>query len=250
MDLLQGVQLVNKSGKYVLANHALREKKVILFYFAAGCAASAKTFTPYLRQAYEASRVAGQGAGVEVILVSDDGSEEDQLTFLQENCGDWLSVKFLDPVNQRLKNVLDVVGSCVTRIVAADGCSLKISGDGQEAIMEKGAEAFADWERAAAELLDVSAVGILLDNEENVRRQAKEILVKLLSNVEKDPLNVKFRSICVDNKRIKDQLLPARGAWETLIGVGFIQDGDRLVLPLGTSSLKISKYLAALNNLM
>ena len=116
--------------------------------------------------------------------------------------------------------------------------------------MEKGAEAFAEWEKAAAELLDVSAVGLLLDNQESVRRQAKEILIKLLSNVEKDQNNVKFRSISVDNNRIKTQLLPARGAWETLIGVGFIQDGDRLVLPLGTSSLKISKYLAALNNLI
>ena len=107
--------------------------------------------------------------------------------------------------------------------------------------MEKGAEAFAEWERGATELLDVSAVGLLEENQESVKRSAVEILIKLLSNVEKDPVNVKFRSFCVENQRIKTQLLPARGAWETLIGVGFIQDGDRLVLPLGTSSLKISK---------
>ena len=58
-------------------------------------------------------------------------SEEEQIKFLQEMDGDLLSVKFRDPVNQRLKTVLDVSGDCVTRIVAADGCSLKISGDGQ-----------------------------------------------------------------------------------------------------------------------
>ena len=74
-------------GKYVLANHALRDKKVILFYFAAGCDAPAMHFTPYLKEAYEvrteesteigykifliqASRVKGEGAAVEVILVS------------------------------------------------------------------------------------------------------------------------------------------------------------------------------------
>ena len=36
--------------------------------------------------------------------------------------------------------------------------------------MEKGAEAFAEWERGATELLDVSAVGLLEDNQEMVKR--------------------------------------------------------------------------------
>ena len=35
----------------MLANHALRDKKVILFYFAARSAA--QDFVPYLRKAYE-----------------------------------------------------------------------------------------------------------------------------------------------------------------------------------------------------
>ena len=69
----------------MLANHALRDKKVILFYFTARFAA--KDFTPYLKEAYDvsqtkifpasytltffqASRVKDQGAGVEVIFVS------------------------------------------------------------------------------------------------------------------------------------------------------------------------------------
>lgn len=69
MDLLRGVQLVNKSGRYVLANHALRDKKVILFYFATRSAA--QDFAPFLKEAYEGSRVEGGGGGVEVVLVSD-----------------------------------------------------------------------------------------------------------------------------------------------------------------------------------
>ena len=162
--------------------------------------------------------------------------------------GDWLSVKFRDPANQKLKMALDVdvVNPCVTRIVAVDGCSMKISGDGQEAIMKKGAEAFAEWERAAQDLIDVSAVRMLEFNQEDVKRRAVNILAKLLSNVQQDPMNVKYRSVSVENEKIKTQLLPALGAWETLIGVGFVQDEDRLVLPLGTGSQKIEKYLAAL----
>jgi len=169
---------------------------------------------------------------------------------LQEMGGDWLSVRLMDPVTEKLKSILDVSGAGVTRIVAADSCSLRISADGREAIMERGAQAFAEWERATPELLDVSVVGLLLDNEDDVKRGAVEILIKLFSNIEKDPENVTFRSVSVDNKRISSQLLPAKGAWETLIGVGFIQDGDRLVLPLGTTPYKISKYLAALKILI
>ena len=45
------------SGRYVLANHALRDKKVILFYFAARSAA--QDFAPYLREAYEVRPEAG-----------------------------------------------------------------------------------------------------------------------------------------------------------------------------------------------
>ena len=38
----------------MLANHALRDKKVIVFYFTARFAA--KNFTPYLKEAYEVSQ--------------------------------------------------------------------------------------------------------------------------------------------------------------------------------------------------
>ena len=41
----------------MLANHALRDKKVILFYFAARSAA--QDFAPYLREAYEVRPEAG-----------------------------------------------------------------------------------------------------------------------------------------------------------------------------------------------
>ena len=96
------------------------------------------------------------------------------------------------------------------------------------------------------DLIDVSAVRKLEFNVEDVKRRAVEILTTLLTNVQQDPMNIKYRSIGVENNKIKTQLLPAQGAWETLIGVGFVQDGDRLVLPLGTGSQKIEKYLAAL----
>ena len=125
-----------------------------------------------------------------------DVSEEEQIKFLQEMDGDWLSVKFLDPANEKLKKALDVVELCVTRIVAVDGCSMKISGDGREAIIEKGAEAFAEWENAARDLIDVSAVKMLEFNQQEVKRRAVDILTKLLSNVQQalDVMKQKYKA--------------------------------------------------------
>ena len=40
----------------MLANHVLKDKKVILFYFVARTAAPAMEFIPYLKEAYEVRR--------------------------------------------------------------------------------------------------------------------------------------------------------------------------------------------------
>ena len=53
-------------GRYVLANHALRDKKVILFYFAAR--SGAKDFAPHLREAYEVRKEEINGINLTYLL--------------------------------------------------------------------------------------------------------------------------------------------------------------------------------------
>ena len=86
----------------------------------------------------------------------------------------------------------------------------------------------------APQEIDTSIVELLKDNSETVKKDAKDILVRLLSNVLNDPNNTKYRQIKLANKTIEEKLLPANGAFEILFSVGFEEADDKLILPLGS----------------
>merc|ERR1712008_410427 len=97
-----------------------------------------------------------------------------------------------------------------------------------EEVMSLGAAAFAQWEKLAPACIDVSTVKLLDDNPETVKKEAVEILVKLLSNVVRDPNNIKYRQVKLSNKKVEENLLSAAGAFEVLFSVGFEEDEDKL----------------------
>eukprot|EP00092_Neocalanus_flemingeri_P003387 GFUD01003628.1.p1 GENE.GFUD01003628.1~~GFUD01003628.1.p1 ORF type:complete len:250 (+),score=53.32 GFUD01003628.1:75-824(+) len=247
MDILQGKELVNKSGNTILANHALKDKTVIAFYFSAHWCPPCRQFTPLLAKAYAASRTKGQGGNVEVIFVSSDRTESDLQSYMKESHGDWLAIPFDDPVAQTLSAKFGVRGIPALKIVGIDGS--EISADGREEVMSLGPAAFAQWEKLAPACIDVSTVKLLNDNPESVRKEAVDILVKLLSNVVRDPNNIKYRQVKLSNKKIEENLLPATGAFEILFSVGFEEDDDKLILPLAVSISKVEKFLDAIQSL-
>lgn len=247
MDLLQGAELVNKSGNTILANHALKGKTVIAFYFSAHWCPPCRQFTPLLARAYAASRAKGQGGNVEVIFVSSDRTEEALLSYMKEAHGDWLAVPHDDPLVQSLSSKFGVRGIPALKVVGIDGS--EISKEGREEVMSLGAASFAQWEKLAPACIDVSTVKLLDDNPETVKKEAVEILVKLLSNVVRDPNNIKYRQVKLSNKKIEENLLSAAGAFEVLFSVGFEEDEDKLILPLNVSITKVEKFLDAVKAL-
>jgi len=52
MDILCDQQLMKKNGEVVEANHVLRDKKVICFYFSANWCPPCREFTPILADFY------------------------------------------------------------------------------------------------------------------------------------------------------------------------------------------------------
>jgi len=247
MDMLQGQELVNKAGNTVLANHALKDKTVIAFYFSAHWCPPCRQFTPLLARAYAASRTKGQGGNVEVIFVSSDRTEADLQKYMKESHGDWLAIPFDDPAAQTLSSRFGVRGIPALKIVGIDGS--EISADGRDEVMSLGSASFAQWEKLAPACIDVSPVKLLNDNPESIKKDAVEILVKLLSNVVRDPNNIKYRQIKLSNKKIEESLLTAAGAFEILFSVGFEEDDDKLILPLAVSVTKIEKFLDAVKAL-
>lgn len=51
------------------------------------------------------------------------------------------------------------------------------------------------------------------------------ILLRLLDNIIREPENVKYRKIKLDNKIVKEKLLPINGICEVLEDIGFVQVG-------------------------
>ena len=97
--------------------------------------------------------------------------------------------------------------------------------------------------------VDTSIVELLRENTEEVKRDAGDILVKLLSNIVAAPNNMKYRQIKLANKTIEEKLLPASGAFEILFSIGFEEAEDKLILPVSVNVRTVDKFLDALKNI-
>ena len=106
-------------------------------------------------------------------------------------------------------------------INASDGSI--ISREGRQDVMTRGAAAFTLWESmgVSAQPEDVSVVQMLRENDPEVMKEAAEILLKLLGNVQRNPDNIKYRSVKLSNPKIESKLLVANGAFEILFSAGF-----------------------------
>lgn len=56
MDILTGQQLLKKTGEVVNANEALKDKKIICYYFSAHWCPPCRNFTPILADFYNVSK--------------------------------------------------------------------------------------------------------------------------------------------------------------------------------------------------
>ena len=84
-----------------------------------------------------------------------------------------------------------------------------VTRDGRQEVMSLGVSAMATWSQAAPQHVDTSVVSMLADNTVDVMEAAKEVLVKMLSNIINDPNNTKYSAVKMSNKVIIEKLVPA-----------------------------------------
>lgn len=88
----------------------------------------------------------------------------------------------------------------------------------------------------------VSATLLTLEeNPKEVYLEVTSVLLRLASNVIKNPSEPKYRSIRLANATVVNKLLPAVGAMECLFEMGFQEAGDCLVLPSSSSLENLKK---------
>jgi len=109
--------------------------------------------------------------------------------------------------------------SALIVVNASDGSV--ITSDGRSDVSSQGAAAFDKWEALASAPVDVSIVEMLHENTAEAKKEAAEILLRLVDNVIREPQNIKYRSVRLSNPKIESKLLSASGAFEILFSMGF-----------------------------
>jgi len=166
---------------------------------------------------------------------------------MREAHGNWPGLEPGSPLQQSLNTALQVRG--IPSLVIVDVNGEVLSREGRQEVMSMRSQAFKNWESMFVDL-DTSVVDALRDNPEDIRKTAAEILVKLLSNVIREPNNIKYRSIRLANPKIESNLLVANGAFEILFSVGFEEGTDTLILPMSASIPLVSAFKSAIEKIL
>ena len=275
--LLQPGSLVNKNGTVYNSDY-LKDVKVFVLYF------SAPSFchhcTTFHGMISEQFRLYHQNSKkCQVIFVSADKSYQAQLAFMQRSPRNWPAVRCDSELQKDLKETflierelengdalnmqsafdqaqaqVDQIGYTicllpyVIAIKVSNGEVLTKPLGGADDIKEKGALAFTHWEESCIEI-DTSIVNKLNENTKEVFGEAKNILGRLLSNIIREPENIKYRKIRMNNPKIENLLLNTSGAFDVLFSVGFEENDENLILPLATPMTIIKAFESAISNL-
>ncbi|GFO48094.1 nucleoredoxin-like protein 2 [Plakobranchus ocellatus] len=107
-ELLKDIRLLNKKwfsfeGNIkqeqgtVSGEEALIGKVVCLFFSAAWCT-PCQHFVPMLKEVY--TELKNRGEALEVVFLSFDKTEEEMMAYYEHQHGDWLALKFSDPLKK------------------------------------------------------------------------------------------------------------------------------------------------------
>ncbi|EER04610.1 thioredoxin, putative [Perkinsus marinus ATCC 50983] len=96
MSALIGKTLLTQDGTKVKADDVLAGKEKIALYFSAHWCPPCRKFTPILKEFYEEVKEEDGEDKLEIIFISSDNSEEEQVEYHKEDHGDWLRVPYSD----------------------------------------------------------------------------------------------------------------------------------------------------------
>ncbi|EEQ98179.1 thioredoxin, putative [Perkinsus marinus ATCC 50983] len=94
-SILAGKTLLKKDGSAVSADEVMLKKDIIALYFAAHWCPDCRAFTPTVNKFYEDVKAKNPDK-LEIIFISSDKSENEQVAYHQNDMPDWLRVPFND----------------------------------------------------------------------------------------------------------------------------------------------------------
>jgi len=144
-ELFHGKKLQRvQNGAFVDAGDAakLLQGKKVGIYFSAHWCPPCRNFTPLLKKFYDEVNNGLSEKQFEIIFVSSDKSEAEQLQYMNEAHGDWLTLAFSDSFVKELKSKYGITGIPTFVIIQPNG--EVITRDGRTDVME-GTQSFSQW---------------------------------------------------------------------------------------------------------
>eukprot|EP00128_Syssomonas_multiformis_P006495 Colp12_sorted_trinity150504_noHs@21041 len=132
-------RLVN--GALVDVDPSTLEGKKVLIYFSAHWCPPCRGFTPVLKEFYE--DVKEQQGNIEIIFISSDRSVQDQIAYMQEAHGDWLTIPMDSVWTNSVKQKYGVRGIPTLTVIQANGDVINPNARGE--VQAKGPAAFTSW---------------------------------------------------------------------------------------------------------
>jgi len=270
MEDLFGSTLQGEGGAQVPVS-SLNNADCVAIYFSAHWCPPCRGFTPQLAQIYSNLKAAGKR--FEVVFAS---SDRDQAGF-DSYFGSmpWLAIPFSDrQKKEQLSQLFGVNG--IPMLVLLDKTGRVISKDGRSVVTQdpyggwipdSGAPAaaapvnpFSDepdspihvgncagitHELQGDEVPFAAALATLRQNPPAVCEMAQKTMIKLLTNIVKNPDNENFRQIHMTNKAIQDRVMKAAGAKEFLMAAGFVEI-DSMLLLLEDDIVRLPEAIASI----
>lgn len=146
-ELLSGKTLARLQGEAFKSVSADALKgKVVALYFSAHWCPPCRMFTPVLKDFYgEVSE-----DGLEVVFVSFDRSEKDQVEYMKEAHGDWLTIPHGEALIQELAEKYGVQGIPALIVIKPNGDVINKNARGDvQGSSKSPAQTLKDWKAAA-----------------------------------------------------------------------------------------------------
>eukprot|EP01137_Pigoraptor_chileana_P027740 Opistho-2@10664 len=140
-ELFAGKRLLRlENGKFVEVDGASLAGSKVAIYFSAHWCPPCRMFTPVLKDLY--AHLQEQSKAFEVVFVSSDRSTNDQIEYMKEAHGDWLTLSLEDPFVKELKQKYHVSGIPKLVVIRANGDV--VTEDGRSDVM-KGPQSYDKW---------------------------------------------------------------------------------------------------------
>lgn len=245
---LKSTKLINKSGKEINVSKELASK-VVFLYFSAHWCPPCRQFTPMLKQFY--SKMKGSGHNIEIVFISNDKSEQEMMSYFQNDHGDYLAVKFGETDISNLSREYDIKGIPTLCVIDKDGKTLAPNQQVRELVIQSAqgtdvSTTLKQWQRECGDWTATKGTKLSDGSDTSRKMTREEMRAARLAALEKRSPTVKKSSspmakptpaVQVEQERPRREKTmastaprassapaasaPAPSSLETLVGMGF-----------------------------